>query len=75
MTDAEKILKIEEIMDLEPGSLTPETELCEFAEWDSLSWISFIALVDDEFGKLVKGSEVQQIRTVADALRLMEPEA
>lgn len=72
MTDRKKIELLEEMLELEPGTLTPETVLEPMEEWDSIALISFIALVDDEFGKVIKGSVVKEQKTVAGLMALME---
>lgn len=72
MINAEKIKIIEEIMDLNEDTLTPETTLNDIEEWDSVAFLSFIAMMDDEFGKTIKGSVVREQKTVADLMALME---
>lgn len=72
MTDEQKIKTIEEILDLEEGTLTKETILKDLEDWDSVAIISFIAMMDDEFDKIVKGSVVREQKTVADLMALME---
>lgn len=74
MTEKEKIAMLEDMMELDEGTLMPQTELTDLVEWDSIAFISFIALVDDEFGKIVKGSQIKEFKTVADALAVMEAE-
>lgn len=72
MTNGEKIKTIEEILDLEEGTLKEETILKDLEDWDSVAIISFIAMMDDEFDKIVKGSVVREQKTVADLMALME---
>lgn len=72
MTNEKKIELLEDMMELDPGTLTPETALESLKEWDSIALITFIALVDDEFDKVVKGTVVKQQKTVADLMNLME---
>lgn len=72
MTNEKKIELLEEMLELDAGTLTPETVLEELEEWDSIALISFIALIDDEFDKVIKGSVVKEQKTVADLLALME---
>ena len=72
MTDEQKIKTIEEILDLEEGTLTKETILKDLEDWDSVAIISFIAMMDDEFDKIVKGSVVREQKTVTDLMALME---
>ena len=72
MTKEQKIKMIEEILDLDEGTLTEETILKDLEDWDSVAIISFIAMMDDEFDKIVKGSVVREQKTVADLMALME---
>lgn len=74
MTNEKKIELLEDMLDLESGTLTAETVLKSLEEWDSIALISFIALVDDEFDKVIKGSVVKEQKTVADLMVLMEAE-
>ncbi|MED4888204.1 acyl carrier protein [Lysinibacillus sp. FSL R7-0073] len=71
MTELEKLSMLEEMLEVDEGSLTPETILVDLEEWDSIAIISFIALLDDEFEKAIKGSEIKEFKTVADALVTM----
>ena len=46
-------------------TLTPETALEGLEEWDSVALLSFIALMEDEFGKAVRGGRVKVIHKVS----------
>lgn len=72
MTETRKIEMLEEMMELEAGTLKADTVLSDIEEWDSIALISFIALMDDEFDKVIKGSVIKQAKTVADLMALME---
>lgn len=72
MTEKEKIAMLEDMMELEEGTLTSQTKLADLDEWDSIAFISFIALIDDKFDKIIKGSQIKEFKTVADALAVME---
>lgn len=74
MTNEEKIIALEEMMDLERGSITSDTMLSDLEDWDSVAFLSFIALLDDEFDKQIQGSVIRQQKTVGDLMRLMEKE-
>ncbi len=67
-----KLALIEEALDTEEGVLTPETSLDGVEEWDSLTMLSLIAMLDDEFGKTISGKELKALKTVADILAYME---
>ena len=72
MTDEKKIELLADILDVDAEELTPETRLVDMSEWDSIAALSFIAMMDEEFGKEFKGSEVKKIDTVQDAMDVME---
>lgn len=72
MTETRKIEMLEEMMELEAGTLKADTVLSDIEEWDSIALISFIALMDDEFDKVIKGSVIKQAKTVSDLMALME---
>lgn len=72
MTDERKIELLAEILDAEANDLTPETVLTEAGDWDSLAILSFISMMDDEFGKEIGGATVRKLSTVGDVLALME---
>lgn len=72
MTNEEKIAVLEDLMEVDEVTLTPETTLKDIEEWDSVAFLSFIAMMDDEFGKTIKGSVVKEQKTVADLMALME---
>lgn len=72
MTNQEKLEHIAEILDLEVEEINEDTVLCEYEEWDSVAILSFIALMDEEFGKAVKGAEIRALETVKDLMDMME---
>ena len=71
MNKQEKITLLEEIMDLEEGTLKEDTVLSELDEWDSMSRLSVIVMMSDEFGKTITGEDVKQYVTVNDILEQM----
>ena len=73
MNEQEKLTALEEIMELDEGTLTPETALEDLEEWDSLSALSFVVLLGDEFNRKISGREIREFVTVADMMKVMEP--
>lgn len=71
MTTEKKIELLEEMMELDEGTLTPETDLEDIEEWDSMAKLSLIVLVDDECGKSLTGQEIKGFTTVQDILDYM----
>ncbi len=72
MTVKEKLEKLAEIMDLEVEDISEDAVLADIDEWDSVAALSFIAMMDEEFGKAIKGAEIRQFVTIKDAMDVME---
>ncbi len=72
MTDQEKIALLEETWELDEDTLTPDTVLADVEEYDSMSKLSLIVLMDDEFDVKLTGDVVKSFETVSDILKLME---
>ena len=68
----EKLALIEEVLDVEEGSLSPETELADVDEWDSIAALSLIVMLDEKFEKTVSGAQIKALETVNDILAYME---
>ena len=71
MTEKEKIELLEEIMDVDPGTIHLNDVLAEYEEWDSLTALTFISEMDERFGKKVTGQDIKAFVTVADAIAIM----
>ena len=71
MTQEEKIALLEDMLELDGGSLKPEMELSEIEEYDSMAKLSLIVLMDDEFGKKLTGEKLREFNTVQDVLDFM----
>ena len=71
MKEDEKLKLLEDMLELEEGTLVPETELASIAEYDSMAKLSLIVLFDDECGKELKGEQIRTFKTVGDILAAM----
>lgn len=71
MTNEEKIAMLEDILELENGTLGAETELASVDEYDSMAKLSLIVLMDDEFNKKLTGEKIREFKTVQDILDFM----
>lgn len=67
-----KLELLAEILDVEVDEIDENKELTEVGDWGSLSILSFIAMMGEEFGKEISGDDVKKLVTVADALKIME---
>ncbi len=70
MTRAEFLAALEEMLEADAGSLSPDTTLDSLDSWDSLAVISFIALVDEHFDHVVAGEDLAKAKTIGDLLAL-----
>ncbi len=63
----EFIEKFAEAIEIDDASvLTPETEFRTLDEWDSLSYLSVIAMIDEEFDVQIETPEFKQQKTIQD---------
>jgi len=65
---SEILLKIDEINELPPGTLTGQEST---SDWSSIVLISLIALADEEFNKALKVSQLTQAAIVDDVIALL----
>lgn len=72
MTKQEKLVLLEETFELEEGELKEDTILSELENWDSMTKLSLIVLMDDEFEKKLTGEQIKSFVTVKDILDFME---
>lgn len=71
MSEQEKLTLLEETLEADKGSLTPELLLEEVEDYDSMSKLALIVMFEDEFGKKLTGDDVKALKTVRDILDLM----
>ncbi len=66
MTLKEKIEFLEEIMDVDEGTLSEDTVLADVEEWDSLSVLSLIAEMKKRYDFNLTANTIKEFQTVAD---------
>lgn len=71
MTTEKKLQLLEDVFELDENALTPETVLGDLEEYDSMSKLSLIVMMDDEFGKKLTGEQIRQFETIQDILDFM----
>ena len=72
MTNEEKIALLEDMLELDGGSLKPEMLLNDISEYDSMAKLSLIVMMDEEFGKKLTGEQIREFKTVQDILDFMD---
>ena len=71
MSEQEKIGMLEEMMELDEGTLAADTALADIEEYDSMAKLSLIVLMEDEFDVKLDGETIKGFETVGDILKLM----
>ncbi len=71
METSKKLEMLEEMLELDAGTLEPDMELDSVDGWDSMASLMFIVLMDEQFGKEVNGEDIKKLTTVQDILDIM----
>jgi acyl carrier protein len=66
----ELLKSLDELMDLEPGTLTGQESLADLEGWSSLAVIGFIAVADEHGVEVTPGS-IAKCKTVDELVRLL----
>lgn len=65
------IQKLKDILEVENAEITEETDLKTLEEYDSLSLLAIIAMVDEYFGKKITAADFNNIMTVKSLMRFI----
>ena len=58
--------------DTDPSEIKADTKFKELEEWSSLIALSVIAMVDDEYGVTIKGTDIRNSATVEDLFNVVK---
>ena len=62
----EKFIELfKEATDIEQ-EMQPTDEFRKYEDWDSLAYLSVIAMMDEEYGVQIEEAEFKQLRTIQD---------
>jgi acyl carrier protein len=62
---------VAEILEISPEGLSGQEELESIGNWDSLSIISFVAMVDADLNQSIDPEKLKQARTLDDLASLV----
>ena len=62
---------LDELLEKQPGTLRGPDKLEDVEGWDSVALISFLAMVDERYGKRLSPREVGRCETVDDLFTLV----
>ena len=69
---SEKLALLEDILDVDSGSLSCDQSLDDIDEWDSLSALSVVVMIKDEFNVKLTGAQVRAFKTIQDIIDVMK---
>ena len=72
MTEKEKLELMADVLDMDVVNISPSMKLSDIDAWDSVAALAFIAMMDEKFKKIMKGSELKTFETIQDALNVMQ---
>jgi acyl carrier protein len=70
MNRAEFLLQLDELLELEPGTLRGDEALEGLDGWGSLAVLGYMAIVNENFGFIVSPAHISACSTVNDLLTL-----
>lgn len=66
------IKKFAETIDAEAEKITAATKIAEIPDWDSLSVVSVLTMINLEYDKTLRRAELKNVETVGDLYALVE---
>lgn len=72
MDTNKKIELLADLFEVEPSEIVETIKLNDFEPWDSMSKLSLIVLMDDEFGKKLTGEHIRAFKTIGDIITFMD---
>lgn len=58
--------------DTEPDAFASNTKFKQLDEWSSLTALSIIAMIDDEYNVIIKGNDILNSETIEDLYKIVE---
>ena len=65
------VADMEELLEVDGGTLQATVELKSLEQWDSLAFVSFLAMADSKYSVKVAPSELRACKTVGDLMKLV----
>lgn len=66
------IEQMKDLLDIEDRELSLNDEFKGYAEWNSLAYLSTIAMIDEEYDVIISASEFRQLQTLGDIVKAIE---
>jgi acyl carrier protein len=73
MTRDEFTKEFADLLNLRPEQLTPETDMTQLTDWDSVSYLSAMVLIDERLGIQVRPDLLSGAKTFGTILNAVSP--
>jgi acyl carrier protein len=73
MNEKEFLANLEELFESDPGSLSLEQILADTGKWDSLNFVSFLAMAHSKYEVRVAPANLKNCKTIGDLFILVSP--
>ena len=71
MEQEKKISLLEDMLEMDEGTLKADIALSDLENWDSMAKLSLIVLLDEECNKKITGDQIKAFSTVQDIIDFM----
>ena len=68
MNPNEMLNLIAEALEVDPGTITPETKIADVDEWNSIGWLTIMSLVDERLNVQINSKDVRGFKTAGEVV-------
>ncbi|HEX8430640.1 MAG TPA: acyl carrier protein [Longimicrobium sp.] len=68
MNEQELIGLFAEALEVEESSLTPDTQIADVEEWNSIGWLTIMSLVDEQLGVQIESKAIRGFKSVREVI-------
>ena len=72
MTKAQFIENCCIALEVDPGSLDEQSTPDDVSTWDSMGWISLMAMIDEELGVTLDAEELTNVKNLGQLIEILE---
>ena len=62
------ITLFKETLEISDKVITPDTKFRSLENWDSLRFLSVLAMMDEEYDVIIEGNDFQKLETIQDLI-------
>ncbi len=66
------LMKFKEVLEIDDRELLLEDNFREYEEWNSLVFLSLIAMIDEEFDVIIEGRDFKLLKTNAEIIEAIK---